>query len=182
MISIIPILVTTLGLLVAGKILGVFSSRHKRFTTRFEPIGRYFIFDNLLISSDFPAKIKRYRPSQTEWDNAKRLGKALDFVSNKFGKPKILSGGRPPSVGDFYKTLTARGYKPSRRSQHNVFAAVDVAWSGGIDKADVIYSWLQKRPEFLQVIYYRVPGKPRFHLSVPEPDRPNLKAGRLIKQ
>ena len=170
------------GGLMFGKVVDFLSGKQKRYLVRFAPVGRHFKFDDLLVSTDFPKKIKQYRPTKIEWQNAKRLGKALDPLVDKFGKPIILSGGRPPSVGDFYTTLRKRGLDPSPRSQHNNFAAVDAKWSGDTSSLDAIYNRLKDRPEFLQVIYYRKPGKSYFHLSVPEPERPNIPRLRLIKQ
>lgn len=166
----------------AGRVITHLNRKRKKYLQRFYPIGRHFKLDDMLVSHDWPTKIKQYRPTTIEWLNAKRMGAALDPLSDQFGKPKMLSGGRPKSVGDFYTALRSRGLKPSKHSQHDRFAAVDVKWEGGLSVADSVYKWLEDRPEFLQVIYYRIPSKPRFHLSVPEPERPNLKQKRLITQ
>lgn len=166
----------------AGRAITYLSQKQKKYLQRFAPIGRHFKLDDILISYDWPEKIKRYRPTTIEWLNAKRLGAALDPLADQYGKPKILSGGRPKSVGDFYTALRKRGLRPSKHSQHDRFAAVDVKWPGDLPVADATFKWLKDRPEFLQVIYYRIPGKPRFHLSVPEPERPNLQQKRLITQ
>lgn len=166
----------------AGQVISHISKKREKYLQRFYPIGRHFKLDDMLISHDWPVKIKQYRPTTLEWLNAKRIGAALDPLADQYGKPKILSGGRPKSVGDFYSALRKRGFNPSKHSQHNRFAAVDVKWSGDLPVSDAVYKWLKDRPEFLQVIYYRIPGKPRFHLSVPEPERPNLPQRRAIKK
>lgn len=166
----------------AGQIITHMSQKRKKYLQRFYPISRHFKLDDMLISYDWPVKIKQYRPTTIEWLNAKRIGTALDSLSDQFGKPEILSGGRPKSVGDFYAALRKRGLKPSKHSQHDRFAAVDVKWPGDLSVSDAVHKWLKGRPEFLQVIYYRIPGRPRFHLSVPEPERPNLKQKRLVTQ
>jgi hypothetical protein len=165
----------------AGQVITHITGKRKKFLQRFAPIGRHFKLDDMLISQDWPVKIKQYRPTSLEWLNAKRMGAALDLLADQYGKPQILSGGRPKSVGDFYTALKRRGFKPSKHSQHERFAAVDIKWDGGLSVSDTVYRWLKDRPEFLQVIYYRIPEKPRFHLSVPEPERPNLKQKRVIK-
>ncbi len=170
-----------LGGLAAGRIIGRLSRKQKKHPQRSSPIGRHFTLDDMLISYDWPQKIKRYHPSRVEWANAKRMGAALDPLVDRYGKPKILSGGRPKSVGDFYAALQKRGMKPSKHSQHNRFAAVDVKWLGGLPVADAVYKWLKDSPEFLQVIYYRISDKPRFHLSVSEPERAYLKHKRIVK-
>lgn len=180
-----PILIALLAIVggwAVGQAITYTTRKQKKYLQRFAPISRHFKLDDMLISHDWPEQIKQYRPTTIEWLNAKRMGVALDLLVDQYGRPQILSGGRPPKVGDFYTALRKRGLKPSKHSQHDRFAAVDVKWSGGIPVADAIFKWLKDKPEFLQVIYYRIEGKPRFHLSVPEPERPNLVQKRLIKK
>jgi hypothetical protein len=147
---------------------------------RYTKVGRHFTIDDFLVSRDFPRAIKKYRLRRIELQNLKRLvTTVLDPLAQEFGKPRVLSGGRPPSVGDFYTALRNRGYKPAKNGQHDTFAAADVSW-GDVKKNAKIWEKIRYMPSVLQAIYYDI-GRGRFHLSVFEPKRPRFSTLRLIK-
>lgn len=146
------------------------------------PGNAYFSTQDFLRSNIFP-QLKDYKLNAYEKSNLARLIERLTPLAIRYGSPTILSGGRPPSVGDWYTELKKRGFSPAKDSQHGYFSAVDITWGDDYVNKEI---W-EKAPKmgFLQVIYYPAKeGKPntsRLHLSISEPRR-RIKPLHIVKQ
>ena len=143
-------------------------------------LSKDFKLSEFLRSEALP-EIANYRPTTQEVKNLKFLvDNIIQPLRDKFGPIFISGGARPMSVKNskgqtIYDLLKDEGKKPSKTSDHEIFAGADLEFNSP-EKFALAYKYVQTLPKLKQAILYTYTdntGKviPRhLHVGVKLPD------------